>query len=187
MLDLETLATSSNAVVASIGAVEFEPYPKSPIAKPFYAILSDWKAQMNVGRSVDPDTVKFWLQQDPIAIKELLKPEGDGAVKTIEALHEFAHFVGDGKDVWIWGNGADFDNIILGSLYEDFGVKRPWSYGRNRCYRTLKNILPEVKVTRAGTHHNALDDAAYQAVCMQKMLSEFNKQNNITGFPLRMF
>jgi hypothetical protein len=172
MLDLETMGTSPSAVIASIGAVSFSPFPKeSDSLSLFYKITTDWDVQISKGRTIDAGAVKFWLQEDPIAIKELLIPEdGKLAVKTLSALIDFADFVGERKDVCIWGNGADFDNIILGSMYECFGLTRPWSYSRNRCFRTLKNMLPKVTVSRTGTHHNALDDAIYQAQYMQQAL-----------------
>jgi len=64
----------------------------------------------------------------------------------------------------VWGNGADFDNMMLASLYDACRLAVPWKYYSNRCYRTLKSFSrPSDMVTREGIHHNALDDAVHQA------------------------
>jgi hypothetical protein len=65
----------------------------------------------------------------------------------------------------IWGNGASFDNAILAELYRVAKHPSPWEYWNDRCYRTLKNLYKQVvpPPERKGTHHNALDDAVFQA------------------------
>lgn len=63
----------------------------------------------------------------------------------------------------IWGNGADFDNVILTNAYRAVGISRPWEPYHDRCYRTLKNLRRDIHLYRTGTHHNALYDAITQA------------------------
>ncbi len=63
----------------------------------------------------------------------------------------------------MWGNGSDFDNTLLEEAYRATGIKPPWRFTGNRCYRTVKNLFPDVWVDPVGTAHNALDDATYQA------------------------
>ena len=105
-----------------------------------------------------------------------MSPEyGSTAADMGEALSRFSLFVaanGD-RDVELWGNGADFDNTILGSLYDAFGLRKPWSYSRNRCYRTMKNIGigPRRPQAREGIYHNALDDAITQAIHLQDIFA----------------
>lgn len=175
MLDLETLDTTPTAVVTSIGAVAFDP-ESSAIGDKFYVELTDDLAiQQRHGRTISGDTVKWWMQQDVMAKRIFTEPDTQNEtarVSTQVGLHEFARFIEShgGRDVQLWGNGADFDNIILGSLYEAFHGKKPWSYSRNRCFRTMKNLCPNVKVARQGTHHNALDDAITQAVHLQEIM-----------------
>ena len=49
---------------------------------------------------------------------------------------------------------------------------KPWSYGKNRCYRTMKRIFGEnVPLVRQGVHHNGLDDAITQAVHLQEIFA----------------
>lgn len=176
MLDLETLDTTSSAVVISIGAVAFDPRTNALGDKFYVEMTEDIAAQQARGRTISGDTVRWWMQQD-VQAKRVFSESIDGVdrVNTFEALSRFGLFVaanGD-RDVELWGNGADFDNIILGSLYDAFGLRKPWSYGRNRCYRTMKNIGigPRRPQVREGVHHNALDDAITQAVHLQEIFA----------------
>lgn len=171
MLDLETLGTGSNAVIASIGAVAFQFDPKRPlIGDKFYAVTPDWDTQREKGRVITGNTVAWWLQQSESAIRGILvSPDLSTPSDTMfSALGRFSNFVRQFDKPCIWGNGADFDNVILGSMYDTYGLAKPWSYGRNRCYRTVNSAItlpPTIReVKRVGTHHNALDDAIYQTV-----------------------
>lgn len=172
MLDLETLDTGPRSVVTSIGAVVFRP-DEAVLGDTFYVELTDdLLAQQKLGRTINGDTVKWWMQQDPAAKKIFANPGMPGVrVNTVLGLDMFRKFVLEHESVdGMWGNGADFDNIILGSLYEDYGLRKPWSYGNNRCFRTYKNHpgVPH-KYERTGTHHNALDDAITQAKHLQRI------------------
>jgi hypothetical protein len=180
MLDLETLDTVSSAVVISIGAVAFDPYTNELGDKFYVELTDDVSGQQKHGRTISGDTVRWWMQQDVLAKRVFADPPPDGVerVSTLEALSRFGLFVaanGD-RDVELWGNGADFDNIILGSLYDAFGLRKPWSYSRNRCYRTMKNIGigPRKPRVREGVHHNALDDAITQATHLQEIFACLN-------------
>lgn len=156
MLDLETLATTPNAVIISVGAVYFS---KEKLGGTFYAVLDPEDQQAN-GRVISPDTMAWWAKQSP----EARKVFDEEPTPTAKALADFADFLGN-RNVKVWGNGADFDCVLLGSLYEAFGMRKPWSFTNNRCFRTLKNISqPRTNLPpRRSTHHNALDDAIYQA------------------------
>ena len=73
------------------------------------------------------------------------------------------------------GNGADFDLPILAAAYAAVGLSVPWKPYNGRCYRTLKNLAPVVKLARPGTHHNALDDARTQAVHAIKLMRHISE------------
>ena len=183
MVDIETLDTQQSAVVLSIGAVVFDPHSKA-LGETFYVeFTDDLESQQTKGRTISADTVRWWMMQSDAAKVVFAKRDEDDLIvkgkinvasrlSTEDGLNEFSYFVArnGGKKVELWGNGADFDNVILGSLYEDFGIKRPWSYSRNRCFRTMKNIrgVPH-KTERFGVHHNALDDAITQVEHLQKI------------------
>lgn len=170
MLDLETMASSNDAVIVSIGACFFD---KEEIGDCIYLVL-DREEQKQANRKVSEDTMIWWDNQSTEALAVFDAPQTPVA----NALNCFSQFIelyaDDSKSVLMWGNGSDFDNAILGSLYDLWGIKKPWSFRNNRCFRTLKNIaiaydshdLPE----REGTAHNALDDAVYQAAMAGRYL-----------------
>ena len=179
MLDLETLDTAPSAVVISIGAVAFDPYTNELGSRFYVEMTEDISTQQLVGRTISGNTVNWWMQQDVAAKRVFAVPPTDSSarVSTVEALERFRAFVVDNGDrnVELWGNGADFDNTILGSLYDVFGLKKPWSYSRNRCYRTMRalGIGPRRSLSQAreGVHHNALDDAVTQARHLQEIFA----------------
>jgi exodeoxyribonuclease VIII len=160
MLDLETMSTKNNAVIVSIGAVFFD---KRELGDEFYIVL-DVREQQQMGRHISADTMRWWLDQSAEA-RSVFKESGVAAAKGLLMFNEFVS-KSSGRPI-MWGNGSDFDNAILGSLHDDLGMPRPWSFSDNRCYRTLKNVVQPVGnlPIRAGTYHNALDDAKYQAEC----------------------
>lgn len=164
MLDLETLGTKENAVIVSIGAVFFD---ADNLGDKFYTAL-ELGEQIRKGRTVSGSTIEWWMKQSTEARSVFSETR---KFEISEALNEFAAFCGKG-DVKVWGNGAMFDNAILLNAYEQFGIKRPWSYRNDRCYRTViaefKDKYPDVKITNDyGVAHNALDDAIAQAHTLQ--------------------
>lgn len=167
MLDLETLDTSPTAVVTAVGAVVFDPYSER-VGQTFYRVTNDWSDQQRRGRTISGDTVRWWLEQSHEAQEALTKPAAKASISTQGLLQEFTEFLENtGGDILVWGNGADFDNVILGGLFASYGRQRPWSYRNNRCFRTAMALYPGVTVVRQGTHHNALDDALTQVHALQ--------------------
>ena len=176
MLDIETLDTAQSAVVMSIGAVVFDPHSKELGEKFYVEFTNDLGTQQRVGRTVSAATVTWWMQQGAAA-KQIFAdpaPEGVRRVSTAQGLTEFASFIArnGGEEAKLWGNGSDFDNVIVGSLFDSFGLAKPWSYSKNRCYRTMKRLFGEnLKLTHQGVHHNGLDDAITQAVHLQEIFA----------------
>jgi hypothetical protein len=170
MLDLETLDTSSTAMIISLGAVEFS-VEGGKLGEEFYKVfdLNEKHGQTTHGRTLNPGTVKWWLGQSDSA-RHPFTSTTHPVWKTMDILVSFREYllgISPEEPLELWGNGADFDNVILGSLYEAYGQRAPWSYGMNRCFRTLKNLGiklgPGEGTERFGVHHNALDDAKHQA------------------------
>lgn len=160
MLDIETLSTTANAVVLSIGAA-------SDNNDQFYARLNI-ADQLERGRNISADTLNWWYKQNDEARGQVFGDHED-RIGTREGLELFAKFLKTmGDRVRVWGNGADFDNAIVANLYQMYELPLPWQYRDNRCFRTLKNISapnqeisPPVKHTGFIPHH-ALHDAMYQ-------------------------
>jgi len=160
MIDIETLGTSSNSVILSIGAVEFD---NENLGAEFEVYI-DPESCTDHGLIIDARTVMWWLGQSDAARSELLKRKGVPLDEAILQLHQA--FDWKGKQVWC--NGADFDFPIIASACKAVGILEPWQYWSKMDYRTLKNLLPkktygELKVD-ATVKHSALADAKAQAL-----------------------
>ena len=154
MVDLETLGNGNDAVIISIGAVAFD--VDAGLGDEFYMNV-DPQSCVDAGLKMDVSTVMWWMQQSDEA-RAAFETKG----QPLElVLATFSEWFPEGAT--LWGNGATFDNVILGSAYRAIGVKQPWEFWNDRCYRTLKNLWPDSKLARIGAHHNALDDARSQA------------------------
>jgi len=174
MLDLETLGTSSSAPIIAIGAVKFG---VNGVGTSFYAPIDIADSIVEAAGVVDGDTIKWWMQQSDNA-RNTLFGEDVVAYTLEQALGLFKRFLFElnAPDVRIWGNGADFDNVILANAYIGIGREVPWKQGypfMNRCYRTMKNQFRDVKMDRVGTHHNALDDARSQASHLLDIIEQY--------------
>lgn len=157
MVDIETLSTQPNATIISIGAVKFT---QKGLGDEFYKII-----RYDDSRHIDPATQAWWNTQSEEA--KLVLTGGTQPLR--EVVEEFKQFLGD--DTEIWGNGSDFDNVILADAFKQLGFK--WNHRANRCYRTLKSLHPGIELKRTGVHHNALDDAKSQALHAIEILNYF--------------
>ena len=170
MVDLETLGQGQTAAIVSIGAVTFEP-TTGKIGSELYVIV-DAESAGKYGQ-IDASTVSWWMQQSEDA-REVFSAKKR---KTLEgALDLFTYFVEMNTDrPRVWGNGASFDNVILGNAYRATGKEQPWKYYNDLDVRTVValgkaiGIDPKKTMKREGTHHNALEDARFQAKYVSKV------------------
>lgn len=171
MIDHETLGTRADSVVMSIGAVKFDLDSDAIDQKGFYSSISI-DSNLQAGRHINEDTIKWWLKQTPEAQKVFFEPK----VNLEQALNDFVSWVGVGNFT-IWSNGADFDIPQIVHLLDTHGMKSPWEFWNHRCYRTMKGLpfaKNAVKPER-GVKHNALSDAINQAQHLQNIYKEMKK------------
>lgn len=169
MLDVETLGTAADAVILSIGAVRFDLDSDKIGDEGFYASVSvesnlDWK------RRVQEDTLIWWMKQAPAA--QTVFHEAKTPLDV--ALSDFSDWMADTPDAYVWSMGADFDLPMIAHAFRSMSMEVPWKFWNSRCARTYKTLpqAAKVKIARAGTHHNALDDAVYQAQLVQAIQAE---------------
>lgn len=162
MLDMETLATGTDASIVSIGAVDFDPYsPEFAVRSSFYQVVA-----VGQGRDVSAETLWWWMQQSEEAQKIFDPSIG---IQLDAALLAFDEWLA----AWpmeineVWSLGADFDIPIIVSVLESEGMEPRWKYKAHRCLRTVRALYPQVvrPVFESGVSvsHNALDDALNQA------------------------
>lgn len=158
MLDLETMGQGPNAAIVAIGAVEFDT-ADCIIGESFYAPV-DLQTSVDFGGVIDASTVLWWMKQNDEARRAVYEPTAD----IYQALDRFSNWMHDHKVLYVWGNGAGFDNVILRTAYERANIPAPWLFYNDRCYRTIKALCPDIKMTRIGLHHSAIDDARSQTL-----------------------
>lgn len=157
MVDLETLGRRPGCALLSIGAVAFNAKQLGP---ELYLVV---EREGQLGLHEDPETITWWGKQSDEARQVFVNPN---RLVLMEALGAFTNYLDQFglSRVKVWGNGADFDNAILICAYAAIGQSIPWMFWHNRCYRTLKGLVPEPRAQRQGTYHHALDDAKTQAL-----------------------
>jgi len=163
MVDIETLGRNEDAAIISIGACMFDPYKTGQIGDTFERNI---EFASNEGRNVDPDTVAWWFRQSKEAqLAAIAQP----SVPLKVALMDFIQWLpGRAK---IWSNGPTFDEAILRHAFKQHKLNFPIAYWDSRCVRTANAFLKfqgVAKPTRKGEHHNALDDAIFQAECVMR-------------------
>lgn len=173
IIDNETLAVTADAVIMSIGAVEFE--FDGAIGDKFYRSISI-DSNIALGRRLDESTLVWWLQQST----EAQQVFHEAKIELQAALFDLAEWFPANLDAHgnsttlVWSNGASFDIPMLEHAYKQCGMDTPWEFYNSRCMRTYKDlpgaenaVRPKPKVA-----HNALDDAVTQARHLQNIYAE---------------
>lgn len=164
MIDIETLDTRPSAVMLSIAAVRFDLEHVGMFASPLH-IHIDIDSSLAAGRTVSGSTLLWWLDQDEPARRKILDAD---RVPLHRALLQVSEYITE-KDR-VWGNGANFDNAILTDAFRSCGLPQPWRYWGDMCYRTMKNLHPQIlRPAFEGVKHDALADATNQAWHLQEI------------------
>lgn len=181
MIDFETFGSTPDTVVLNVGMVWFD--RDSILAEKlwFFALEEQLKSYK---RTVDASTLGWWMKQSDQARGQFNSQEKKYSLKEfadefieLSAIACTAHGRGL-DDLKPWGNGANFDISILEHIFKNsLGWETPWKFWNVHCFRTLDHMAGiKAKCKREGTHHNALDDAKYQAQCVQYYLNNARTQ-----------
>lgn len=182
MIDIETLGTEKDALILSVGAVLFDPFA------PAGTFLADWHEPIALedqsGRRASVETVMWWLGQSDAgrAMTQLRKDRVP--VSLSELANELTLFAQGKLNAYFlrtlnletgrfWANAPTFDLTILRDAFTTRGIKCPFSYREERCFRTLYqefgNLVLDDEVEVDGTKHDALYDAKRQAAKVQQI------------------
>lgn len=171
MVDIETLGVGNNAALLSIGAVKFDT-EKLGIEAEFYTMIDPISCQQ-YGMEIEAGTVMWWMQPEQDEARAAYMAQKHDQIDVASALDGFARWIqmSDPTGVKaVWGNGSNFDNVILRNAYAAIDAECPWQFWEDRCYRTVKNLRKDIPMKREGMYHNALDDARSQALHLQTIL-----------------
>lgn len=185
MLDLETLGKKVLAPIVQIGAaVAIED------AAGNWSLHEGARFENTIAldsamehRKPDASTILWWAEQNAEARASALREEG---YSVVDALQNFAEFVKTCSfafvigEVYVWGNGASSDNAWLLGLYEQYGIKAPWEYWGNMCYRTMKNYNRHIPRPEIPEHlkHTAYADAHAQLVHLVAIMNSRGSHGN---------
>jgi len=176
MVDLETLGTKSDAAILALGAIVFVCEGDKPrIVEEFYETV-DIESSIKHG-SISGDTLKWWILQTDNAKKELAAK----GITIKQCMKKFRCFVGkynssNIRDFYIWGNGAAFDNVVIKSCMESLEIDVPWTHKQDMCFRTIKNLYPEMIIKPpADKAHIAIEDTRAQVETLFNILKKLGR------------
>jgi hypothetical protein len=158
MVDIETLDTLPSAEIISIGAC-----PIVELAPSFYTE----PCQVDQGRTNSLDTINWWKAQ---STKGAYYPQGFISLKVV--LQNFSDYIKsfNARPI-IWCKGTDFDTATLANAYRQYQMELPWKYNDVRDFRTLVKLHPHLSFPRHLHPHHALEDALYQARCLNMIFA----------------
>ena len=178
MIDLETLATSPDAAILTIGAVKFDPFGddvKNPKCEKFY-VRVDLDSCDRLGLVTSDDTIAWWANQSKEAQDEAFSE--DNRIDIVDAFNQLYKFCWGAKRVW--SHGAAFDIVICEHVFKKIGKAVPWSFWEARCTRTLFDIGINPNRPPVLKHH-ALEDAWNQAVGVQNVFKTLKTSTTSAG------
>jgi DNA polymerase III epsilon subunit-like protein len=169
MVDLETLATTPNAAILTIGAVTFDPN-STKIYDEFYRRV-ELESLESLDTYIDDGTLEWWSKQDQAAQDEAFDPEGREPIQNV--LGDFYKFcMGSTR---FWSHGAAFDIVILEYYFRKINKPFPWNFWDVRDTRTIFDLGMDPEMPQANKH-NALEDARRQAIGVQNMFKKLGRK-----------
>jgi exodeoxyribonuclease VIII len=168
MIDLETLATSPDAQVLTIGCTKFDPFSFAPTHTDFYMRV-DIGEQEELGRVQSDDTLEWWGRQCAAAQEEAFTDDERVDVRTmLRALKKW--YVGcDG----IWQQGF-MDTSIIEDMCRQMDEPIPWPHwqvGDSRQF--LKRMPHDPREDDKFLAHHALEDSKAQVLALRKTFAHF--------------
>lgn len=163
MTDIETWGTGPDAVVRAVAMVAFKPWTGEVVA----TMAWDWRRlvdeQIELGCTVDADTVRWWKNRCGGSLGDML--QGCGSPFPVakpnsldDALSQIESVIIDHDISCFWSRGA-FDYPILSNLFGEMVIGECWKFWQLRDVRTLDDLAPKVKPDHP---HHPLSDCLAQ-------------------------
>lgn len=165
MVDIETLAVSSDAAITEIGAVGFNKHG----AHCFFRVecIDTTGARSEETMQWRTDNKLPWAKEEMAEVRFV-----------DYALADFFQWITDtaeGRTPILWCKGTDFDAVILKNTAVRVSVDHliPWKYNNINDVRTLLRLFPQFKVPRDQVTHNGLEDAILQWTYLEKIANAY--------------
>jgi hypothetical protein len=178
MIDLETLATSTDAAILTIGAVKFDPFGREaqePSMTPFY-VRVDLDSCDEIGLVTNDDTIAWWANQSKEAQEEAFNT--NDIIHIRDAFEQLYKFCWGAKRVW--SNGSCFDIVICEHVFKKVNRAVPWKFWEVRDVRTAFDLGINPQRPPVTAHH-ALQDAWNQAVGIQNVYNTLRTSTTKDG------
>lgn len=162
MIDIETMGGPPDGALIAIGGALFD-LQRYEIG-PTFVMPVHLATSVRLGMKIDPSTVMWWMRQSDAARMAVVNSTSD-VLKVLQAFNDWLAEHTRRQDLRVWGNGSTFDLTIMGTAYSLAGMTVPWTYGKETCFRTVRNMnshVPYDPSARTTVHHNALDDSLFQ-------------------------
>jgi exodeoxyribonuclease VIII len=169
MVDLETLATTPDAAILTLGAVLFDPYSTRVYDKMYMRV--DLDSTTALGMKIDDNTIEWWSKQSASAQEEAFSEDNRVPIQeVIEKFHKFAW-----NSEAFWSHGSIFDINILDTYYRALNKAPPWNFWQIRDTRTVFDLGFDPELPKV-TAHNALEDANAQAIGVQTVMRKIGRR-----------
>ena len=163
MFDIETLGTTTDSVILSLGAVKFDPYSSEEPRDPKYFLL-DIDQQVGAGRIIEDSTLEWWGKQSDEARDSAFTEEGRTDI--LDFIKQFNKYIVGSDNVFSQGC---FDIVLIENLLKQWLTPPPWRYWQIRDSRTILDMGDDSAKTSNQAAHNALADAYCQALAVQQV------------------
>lgn len=179
MIDIESLDVKAGGVVLTIGAVSFNPYELNDfddlVRNGFHAKIK-LKDSLAAGYKIDADTLCWWMQQSDAARLDIFDKDTSGKYQSV-AMAELANYLKNSGCQDLWSRG--FMDIEMLNVYNRDVFGGPvFDFRSWRDMRTFQETLCDtpaemwpIESPENMVAHNALHDSAYQAMVVQKIIS----------------
>ena len=184
MIDLETMGVDPTSAIIEIAAQFFDPLT-GKLGGSFKQMVN-LKSCTDVGMTIDPSTVIWWLKQAPEARERYANNDKEKHINTV--LVDLRTFLQkhcpDKKKLFVWGNGKEMDCEILKNAFKvALGVDTPWDFRNTMDVRTVVTIgdlfgMKDYKKseTFCGVPHDPIDDAKHQIKYVTSYLQNMRKE-----------
>lgn len=185
-LDIETADTNPTALIFSIGAcfgnvLTDEPY------ETFYRTIKMYQRD----RTTCPNTLAFWNKlkdTHPEAHSHIFDVEHQQyAISLHDALNEYNEWLlakfGNYKPI-VFGNGSDFDNVIVAHAMKQLNIQPQWSFRDNQSVRTInwiERLVLDSDTTKTtpcpvNYDHIAVNDATVEFFYVRSVVQQLIKK-----------
>jgi hypothetical protein len=181
MLDCETLATTPESVVLTIGAIRFNPFNDDTNSvdgdvikmDTFYRRVDpmsfDWPEA-----HIDDGTVEWWANQsDEVKLEAFSEDDRHDIRSVMRDFYKWANLGFEG----MWANGPVFDISIMETINRHLGKSNVWQHWQIKDARTVYGLIEHDRPNPR--LHHALWDCWSQIIALQSCLRNLN----ITKFP----